>query len=310
MTQAGPKVSVIIPAYNCAKYLSEALDSVLAQTYLDFEIVIVDDGSTDDTESVVRGYAPAVRYLKTGNFGPASARNRGIRASVGEYVALLDADDWWEPKKLEAQVRELENNADVALAYSDLCVHFEDGSTNPSFLKSRPLARSGYVFDQLMESQFIFPSAALIRRGCIESVGPFDESLRSLEDCDFFLRLCYAWKVVLVPEALVHRRQRVGGLTTNQNLSTQYLIKLQEKALTLPNLSADRRRRLRRRLSFAHLSRARYCREERLAEECRANLVASVKYDWRNVAALRDLMASFVPASLLTQFKQWRQVAG
>jgi cellulose synthase/poly-beta-1,6-N-acetylglucosamine synthase-like glycosyltransferase len=304
------KVSVVIPAYNCAKYLPTALESVLAQTYRDFEIVVVDDGSTDDTESVIRGYAPAVRYLKTANSGPASARNRGIRASVGEYVAFLDADDWWEPKKLEAQVHELKQDADAALAYSDMCVHCEDGSTNPSFLKSRPFARSGYVFDQLMESQFIFPSAALIRRRCLESVGLFDESLHSLEDCDLFLRLCYERKVVLVGEPLVHRRQRGGGLTSNQNLSTQYLIKFQEKALTLPHLSARRRRRLRWKLSMAYLSRARYCRERRLAEECRSNLVASLKSDWRNSAAFCDWMISFLPPSLLTQFKQWRQVAG
>src|SRR5262245_16845767 len=107
-----PEVSVIIPSYNSARYLTDAVSSVLGQTFLDFEVLIIDDGSTDDTAAVISRYGERVGYIRQLNAGVAAARNRGIKESRGRYVAFLDADDTWHQDKLETQVRALRENPD------------------------------------------------------------------------------------------------------------------------------------------------------------------------------------------------------
>jgi glycosyltransferase involved in cell wall biosynthesis len=301
-----PKVSVIIPSYNCACYLPSSIESVLEQTYRDLEILVVDDGSTDDTESVLQRFAPSVRYLKSCHKGAAAARNQGIIASDGDYIAFLDADDWWESEKIERQIAELEKDDKVDLVYSDMCVHYDDGTTVPSFLKNRPLAASGYVFDKLIQSQFIFPSTVLIRRSCIQQVGMFDESMLSLEDCDLFLRICYTCRVAVVLKPLVHRRQRAGNMTSDEDLGTRYRIKFHEKALELPKLSPECTGELRRQLSVACFKRGAYCLDQRRIHECRSSLLLSLKHDWKNVSAVRCLMGSYLPPSLLAKVRNWR----
>lgn len=293
------KVAVVIPTYNCARYLPSTIESVLAQTYRDLEIIVVDDGSTDDTESELHRYAPNLRYLKCAHKGAAAARNHGINASDCDYIALLDADDWWEPEKIEAQVAELERDGKVGLVYSDMCVHYDDGMTIPSFLQSRPHATGGYVFDKLIQSQFIFPSTVLIRRSCLQQVGLFDESMLSLEDCEFFLRLCYTSKVALVRKSLVHRRQRFGNMTSNEDFGTHYSIRFHEKALDLPDLSPVRVRELRQKLSVAYFKRGAYCLNDQRRTECRQNLLLSLKHNCCNRRALQCLAGSYLPSKLL-----------
>jgi glycosyltransferase involved in cell wall biosynthesis len=302
-----PRVSVVIPAYNCASYLAGTVASALAQNFKDLEVLVVDDGSTDTTEAVVRRLGANVRYIKTENEGPAAARNRGILASSGDYIALLDADDSWEPRKLREQMPEFEKDEAVGLVYSDLHVHEDDGTVIPSFLSTRPLASSGYVFDQYLRSKFIITSTVILRRSCLEQVGLFDESMRSLEDCDFFLRFCHRWKVALVNQSLVRRRQRAGNLSSNEDLHTRYVIQFQHKALEIPDLSPDQFRELRRQLANAHFKRGHYCLRQRLLDESRKNLRLSVKYDGKNSAALAFLAASYLPPELLSQLKEWRR---
>jgi len=296
-----PKVSVVIPSYNCARYLPAAVDSVRAQSYPDTEIIVVDDGSTDETPAIAERYGRQIVYIRTANRGAAAARNRGIRASNGEYLAFLDADDWWEPTKLAEQVPELEKDETVGLVYTDMRVHYDDGTTLDSLLSTKPLAGCGYIFDQLMQSQFVFPSTTLLRMSCVRKVGPFDESMRSLEDCDFLLRLCYRWKVALVRKPLVHRRERAGNLSSNEGLHTRYIITFHEKALQLPSLNASRFRHFQHRLARAHLRRACYCFRQQQIAECRRNLQSSLKYDWKNLGALRFLLASYLPGGGLQQ---------
>src|SRR5689334_17679721 len=122
MNEANPLVSVVIPAFNRAFILPEALDSVLAQTWKDFEILVVDDGSTDDSETALRPYVErfGVRFLRQANQGPAAARNRGIEAARGKYVAFLDSDDLWLPIKLSAQIPRMEAHPDVVMSYGNV----------------------------------------------------------------------------------------------------------------------------------------------------------------------------------------------
>src|SRR5579864_8740685 len=114
-----PQVSVVIPAYNAARFLGDAIQSVLNQTYSNFEVVVVNDGSTDDTESVVRSFGDRLFYVKQANKGVSAARNEGIKRARGQYVAFLDSDDVWLPTKLAEQIPFLEQNPEVGLVYSD-----------------------------------------------------------------------------------------------------------------------------------------------------------------------------------------------
>jgi glycosyltransferase involved in cell wall biosynthesis len=185
------KVSVIIPAYNYADYLPEAIESVLNQTFDDFELLVVDDGSTDNTREVMRTFVhdPKVRYLYQDNQGLAAARNAGIRNTHGEFVAFLDADDVWLERKLENQVDIMDSKPEVGLVYTD--IYFIDGEGKILTDRQWARRRKKTMFEDLLFSNVITGSASssLIRRECLDRVGLFDETFKSLEDLDLWLRI-------------------------------------------------------------------------------------------------------------------------
>src|SRR3990170_3473675 len=147
------KVSVIIPAYNSARFLPEAIESVLAQTYKDYGIIVIDDGSTDNTKETLEPYFDKIKYIYQQNQGAASARNTAIRHSQGEYIAFLDADDVWLPEKLHIQVEYLNNNPGIAMVYSPSVTISEDGGLTDKKNKNMGLP-SGDVFDMLFLRNF------------------------------------------------------------------------------------------------------------------------------------------------------------
>lgn len=294
-----PKVSVIIPTYNCAHYLEQAIESAMNQTYRDLEIIVLDDGSTDDTAQVVRKYEANIRYIRQDNRGLPAARNHAIESSSGELIALLDADDWWEPTKLAEQVSILVEDPELCLVYSDLEVVFDDGSIIPSFLSSRPLAASGYVFDKLLQSGFILPSTVLLRRSYLEQVGMFDESMRSHEDIDLWLRMCQRWRVALVRKSLTHRRQGTANMTSNDDLRTEYGIKLRMKALSLPNITTNQRHTIVQQLGGAYFARGYYHFVQGQMRECRNSLEKSLRCHGWNRRAWTYYAASFFPRPLI-----------
>jgi glycosyltransferase involved in cell wall biosynthesis len=305
-----PKVSVIIPTYNCAHYLEQAIESAINQTYRDLEIIVMDDGSTDDTAQVVRKYEADIRYIRQDNRGLPAARNHAIESSSGELIALLDADDWWEPTKLAEQVSLLVEDPELCLVYSDLEVVFDDGSIIPSFLSSRPLAASGYVFDRLLQSGFILPSTVLLRRSYMEQVGMFDESMRSHEDIDLWLRMCQRWRVALVRKPLTHRRQGSANMTSNDNLRTEYGIKLRMKALSLPNLTTIQRHAIIRQLAGAYFARGYYYFTAGQMRECRKSLGESLRCHGWNRSAWTYYAASFFPRQLIGFIRRSKTILG
>jgi len=168
------KVSVIIPTYNCVNYLLSAMESVFAQTYQDFEVIVVDDGSTDGTREVLSPYTDKIKYIYQENRGVSSARNRGVRESVGEYIAFLDADDVWVGEdKLSIQVDVLERNEKVGLVYGKMAM--VDSSGKQYGIK--PEKTVGPTFKELIETGGHIPtSTVLVRKKCFEKAGYFDES--------------------------------------------------------------------------------------------------------------------------------------
>ncbi len=304
-----PRISVVIPTYNCAHYLGQAIESVLDQTFSDLSVFVVDDGSKDNTAEVVAAYGSRVTYLHQQNRGLPAARNRAMEASDSELIALLDADDWWEPTKLAKQVAlfdQADRPEELALVYTDLKVIYEDGAILPSFLASRPLAKDGYVFENLIQSGFLLPSTVLLRRSCMDAVGNFDETMRSHEDIDLWLRLCHRWRVAGIREPLVNRRQGAQNMTANPALRAEYGVKTYQKALLIPGLTLDERAALERRLRQAHFELAYYLFDVGDGPSCRRNLAKSVAGGRWDSLARKYYLLSLLPRGVVSLARRSR----
>jgi hypothetical protein len=184
-----PKVSVIIPTYNRTRYLSKAIDSVLSQTYKDYEIIVVDDGSTDNTKEVLQKYMGKIKYLYQENKGIAAARNFGIRNSTGDFIGFLDNDDQWLPNKLEIQIKTLEKNSKLAFVCSASHVIDEQGSIIDFWR-----VKSKESFENLFEGNFILCLTVLMRRQCLDKIGGFDIAVSGSDDWDMWLRLSKSYQ--------------------------------------------------------------------------------------------------------------------
>jgi glycosyltransferase involved in cell wall biosynthesis len=221
-----PHVSVVIPSYQCAQYVSQAVESVLIQQYPAYlvEIIVVDDGSTDNTREVLAPYTHRIRYLHQANRGLASARNTGIRAARAPLVAFLDADDYWLPGFLASTSEAASRNGDCIIT-SDFFESFNERVAEVSFYDKNGLH---WAFDlpaseQLsaaLESFFLVPSMTMVPQSVFSHVGFFDETLAYGEDSDFFQRCMEAnHRVVLVAKPLgVYRRSRPGALSARLTL--------------------------------------------------------------------------------------------
>jgi len=207
-----PQVSVIIPTYNCARYLPEAIDSVLAQTYRDFEIIVVDDGSTDDTPDVLARYGEAILVIRQPNQGRGAARNAGILAARGQYIAFLDADDLWLPRKLEKQMALFEERSEIGWVYSDYR-YFGDTSTGDDSFFGRHSLRpppEGWILVKLLAGCITSTITVMARAACFRQVGLFDPSLVRAQDYDMWIRLACRSEVGCVDNVLALYRQHPG----------------------------------------------------------------------------------------------------
>src|SRR5271166_418126 len=184
-----PRVSVILPVFNAAQTLAQAIDSVRAQAFTDFEIVAVDDGSVDGSIEVLRGYRDAVKMLRQERRGPSAARNLGVANCGGEYLGFLDADDWWKPEFLAKMVAALERDRECVMAYCDLQLVDSLGKPFKTSLMAVRENRPPTVQDMLDALWPIMPSGVVIRRDALASVGGYPEPLYAFEDVYLWLLL-------------------------------------------------------------------------------------------------------------------------
>ncbi len=210
-------VSIIIPTYNREHLLCRAAQSVLDQTYQDFELIIIDDGSTDNTKQVVESFSDErVKYIQHGkNKGGAAARNTGIKAAKGEYIAFQDSDDEWLPEKLEKQMMAFETAApEVGVVYVG-CHRLENNKKNllPS---SKVAQKEGDIFSALLKENFVAMPAVLVKRGCFERAGMFDENFSPIEDWELFLRMARDFQFRYIDEPLVISYHQPDSITGNQ----------------------------------------------------------------------------------------------
>jgi glycosyltransferase involved in cell wall biosynthesis len=224
-----PLISCVIPVFNGERYLREAVDSILAQTYRPLQIIVADDGSTDGTPAMAAGYDGQVRYLRQANAGPGAARNLGIDAARGEFIAFLDADDLWHPEKLARQFARFEARPEL-----DLCVTHVKNFWAPELrkeearLRNHRLARPlpGYIMQTV-----------LARRALFQRVGKFAPELRHGDVKEWFLRAAEHGAVIeLLPDVLVSRRLHKSNLSRLQTAASL------DEHLQLVKASLDRRR--------------------------------------------------------------------
>jgi glycosyltransferase involved in cell wall biosynthesis len=217
-----PLVSIIIPTYNCDRFLEEALTSVVQQDYAVREIIVVDDGSTDSTVAFAKRF-PEVRLLTQRNAGPAAARNVGVRASFGKYLAFLDGDDIWFPGKLSSQIAYAESHPDHPIVFGQFAFWRRDaGGLYPpaeefpkrpgSWEITEPL--SGWIYADVLLDSVICIITALIHRSVYDDVGGFDESLRGGSDYDFWLRSTHRFRAHKLPQCLALYRLHGKGVTS------------------------------------------------------------------------------------------------
>ncbi|MBF0522910.1 MAG: glycosyltransferase [Candidatus Omnitrophica bacterium] len=211
------KVSVIIPTYNRAQYLKHALDSVFQQTYTDFEVVVVDGGSIDNTKEVLNDYKSAyqgkIKCFFCENKGAAAARNFGVKHASGEWIAFLDSDDLWLPYKLEQQIKFLDETPDVSLVYS-LYESFDDrGSCVSDVLANYyKVLPQGNVLPELLLRCFIWTSTVVMRRNLFKEMNGFNERLRIGEDYDLWLRVAQKHQIGAVKNVLARYRQHDSNI--------------------------------------------------------------------------------------------------
>lgn len=212
-------VSVIIPTYNCDKYISEALDSVLQQTYSDYEIIVIDDGSTDTTKEIINTkYQQAVRYYYVKNSGVSAARNFGISMAQGELIAFLDADDIWMPEKLEKQTALFNESTNLGMTFTENYFFNEQGITTYKANKRERLMHGDIVRNIFLKS-YVVTSTVMVRKNVFDTVGPFEEGLTVAEDDNMWMRIGMRYGVELLDEPILMYRITEGSLSrTSQNI--------------------------------------------------------------------------------------------
>jgi glycosyltransferase involved in cell wall biosynthesis len=231
-----PEVSVVIPAYNAARYLGEAVESVLAQTFEDLEVIVVDDGSTDDTADVAGGFASRVRCVQQPNSGVSAARNRGIAESDSRYVSFLDADDTWLPEKVGRQVEALGGSPDCRFAYTAFFI--TDSTLEP--LEVRHGSLVGTLLETLLlHGNVVGASTPLCERELFAEAGDFDPALSQCADWDMWIRVARLTPFVYLDDALVNYRQHGTNMSNDPRLLEEDSLRVLESAFDSEGIGAE-----------------------------------------------------------------------
>ena len=306
-----PEVSVIIPVYNGEKYIEEALESVLAQTFRDFEVIVINDGSTDTTEERLAKYQDRIVYVRQENRGLAATRGRGLELAKGEWIAFLDADDVWLPRKLELQVEFAGRHPEYGIVTTD-ALSFEGERTVVPSLKEWYRPASGNVLENLLFGNWIPPSAAMIRRECFEKVNTFDVPPPAFgEDWLMWMQIAAYYPVYFIDEVLVRRRLHSASMSSQGGeIQFQCLLRnleiLREK---IPQLKA--------RPDLIDKAAFRICFNRGLGDlravrlpQARDKLRRAVAYKPYSFKALLLLAVSYLPSSVLGAIKSgWKRAS-
>lgn len=291
-----PTVSVIIPAYNCADLLAQAVESVRAQTYRDFEVFVVDDGSTDETWARARQLAeawPKMRAIRIEHAGLAAARNRAVAEMRGQWIALLDSDDLWRPEKLQRCMDFLADHPHLSIVYTPMAPVDMEGK--PMEGHSKPCL-AGRLTEELFQSIFVHDPAAVLHKRVIETCGGFDESLPVCVGHEFWLRVSVEFEFGLIDEPLALRRWSETSLTRSNRsrgrrikagMLERFYLKHADAGLLSP-------RPARSRLSRVHYKAGKILLAEGRPAEARTYLAKALHYNHANLKAYPFYLAALM----------------
>ncbi|CAN5429148.1 hypothetical protein BH10ACI4_BH10ACI4_22280 [soil metagenome] len=283
-----PSVDIIIPAYNAAHYLPFAIESVIAQTFEDWRMVLVDDGSTDDTPSVVAPYrerlGARLLYIRQPNGGLPAARNAAIRNSSAEFLALLDADDVWLPNRLADSMKSFEGRPELGLSYGYISRIGPDGAVIDTFAKPQRNGEGRIATSIYTRAVYLPCPTITFRRKAVDEVGLFDETMRATEDRDLWLRIAQKYEVALVPHLLAYYRTSPTSMTTDPERMLKAQIQFIEKHYGKEGCGWMARRRA---LSGIYKQTAEAFAERKLSRKALASSLRALLYFPFSVSALR-----------------------
>ncbi len=308
-----PKVSVIIPSYNCEAYIAETIGSILNQTFKDIELIVVDDGSTDRTREIVKSFGDPVRLIAQQNQRVCAARNRGIREARGEFICLMDHDDYWFPEKLSRQIEEFARHPEAGIVYSDFIRWHRDASGNfpppesfdrASFPDDTNPEFSGWIYHQFLLDCWMLTSSAMFRSEVFDKCGMFDEALPYSEDWELWLRISREYMMMQLrrPHTLYRQHLQQGNLIVRDIDYRTELLTGAEKKWGL--CSRDGRCTTRRQF-FSQL--AKYHAAFGLHQLQASNVVMASRSflkAWKN-DPLKPKYLAYIPAALLGWRPKW-----
>lgn len=245
-----PLVSVVIPSYNYGQYVGQAVESALAQTYTNVEVIVVDDGSQDDTRERLSHYGNRIRYIYQENQGLSAARNTGIREAQGDYVAFLDSDDAFHPRKLELQLAYLMKHPEVDLIATDMV---SDEPIQWMEVADRPVPATLISLEAMAIKPRFAPSSVVAHKNCFAAVGSFDTALRSVEDREMWLRIAAQFTMARIDLPLTWYRITPGSMSTNPERMEYFELLVLERAFAFPQLRDNKRAH---RLALSHCYRS------------------------------------------------------
>jgi glycosyltransferase involved in cell wall biosynthesis len=308
---------VIIPAYNTSQYIADTLDSVFAQTFKDYEVIVINDGSPDtpELEKALQPYRDRILYLKQENRGLAGARNTGIRHAQGKYVAFLDSDDCWYPDFLESQVKLLEGAGSPDLVYADSLEVGNAPGLPHRFMEANP-SRGEPTFESLLVGKcVVVVSCAVARRQVLIDAGLFDERLRSVEDYDLWLRVAHrGGRITYQEKVLAKRRVRPDSLSADAVRMKEYHLQVLEKLDKTLALSQKTRSLLHRHIELVQarleLAKGKNCLAAGRHAEAREHLSTANAYFRSLKLHLTVSLLAYAPNFAPTLVRAWYSVLG
>jgi glycosyltransferase involved in cell wall biosynthesis len=306
-------VSVVIPSYNHAEFVGTCIDSILTQTYRNLEVIVIDDGSTDDTRERMKEYGDKIRYVYHDNRGRGATRNRGIELAQGEWIAFVDADDIWRRDKLEKQMAAIEKYPEIDLIVTDCCQFDGDEIVQARFfdkmerIHNAPRKIDGtlqifteMLFPLMIRENFIIQSSVLMRKSCFDKGELYDNSLKRCQDRDLWMRLSRHFTFALIDEVLTDQRKH--SLTDGAGFAQpiEYRIKMFEKALArMTEWETKYEKELKLELARTHyeLGYFYYSRENNVAEY-RKHLTAAIANGYSSPRIYLQYLSAFIPRSV------------
>lgn len=307
-----PLISIVIPTYNRADLLREALESVYAQTYSNYEVIVVDDGSTDHTDLMLDEYAGRARVLRQSRGGISSARNAGLRACSGDYVAFLDNDDRWTPEKLEHHVAFAATHAECAVTYTDAIQFTESGPNTQTFVQRFPALMEPADLFRRMITEYAIPlmSATMVRLEFLREYGLQFQEYAGIDDLLLFLEILRrGGRFAYLPEPLTWRRMHPGNFSGNhrrrfEQRALMYRMMLKE----FQNLSREQRSAVVLGLRDAQFRVGECDWEEMNLVQARREFFQSIGIDKRGCQALVYGLLSFLPSAAIAGIRNLRQL--